>query len=184
MGLQVGSRGAPHRFFTPPPPQVRPIGQSAPHSRVPPQPSPILPQYLPPVGVQVVRWQGPPSGWRQARRWVGRRVRQREAAAPARAGQSTAATAAASALDGRGSAGGNQQGGNEQPGADRSRHGTDSSRTPVLAPGARDEEPRAWPLEITAGFTRKRSRWIWQAGNREPGFEFCELMPTGGARYP
>ena len=29
---------------------------------VPPQPSPILPQYLPPVGVQVRRWQGPASG--------------------------------------------------------------------------------------------------------------------------
>ena len=63
IGLQFGSRGAPHRFFTPPPPQVRPIGQSAPHSIVPRQPSPILPQYLPPGGVQLSFWQVPLSGW-------------------------------------------------------------------------------------------------------------------------
>jgi hypothetical protein len=36
----------------PPPPQVQPLWQS-PHSRVPPQPSPILPQNWPPVTVQV-----------------------------------------------------------------------------------------------------------------------------------
>ena len=47
VGVQVVAvqepAGAPHTLALPAPPQVCPPGQS-PHSRVPPQPSPILPQ--------------------------------------------------------------------------------------------------------------------------------------------
>src|SRR5665213_3575031 len=49
MGLQLGS--PPHTFATPPPPQVADPAQ-APQSRLPPQPSPMLPQYCPPACVQ------------------------------------------------------------------------------------------------------------------------------------
>src|SRR5262245_53348021 len=49
----------PHTPGVPPPPQVSPAGQ-APQSRVPPQPSPTIPQYLPPGGVQVTAWHIPP----------------------------------------------------------------------------------------------------------------------------
>jgi hypothetical protein len=51
-GRQLGSRGAPQTFLTPPPPHVSPAGQS-PQVRTPPQPSPIRPQYCPPTGLQV-----------------------------------------------------------------------------------------------------------------------------------
>ena len=62
IGRQAGSRGAPQSPRVPPPPQVRPAGQSSPQSRVPPQPSPTLPQYLPPGAAQPRRWHGPLSG--------------------------------------------------------------------------------------------------------------------------
>ena len=49
-GVQVPP---PHRLATPVPPQVWPAGQAAAQLSEPPQPLPMIPQYWPPVGVQV-----------------------------------------------------------------------------------------------------------------------------------
>src|SRR3954454_23266448 len=58
--MQPAGGGVPQTPGTPPPPQVCPVGQAALQVRVPPQPSPMVPQYCAPPDWQVSRMQ--PAG--------------------------------------------------------------------------------------------------------------------------